>query len=76
MLYHSKDDDTSDEEREWLEAIESGEIEHYEKKKAEKNPTALTARQRRLKHGDEVNWPDRFWPLCDGVFLSASKTEN
>ena len=46
-LHRSKveDDDTSDEEREWLEAVESGDIEEYERRKSEKNPTALTARQ-------------------------------
>lgn len=38
-------DDTSDEEREWLQAVESGDIEEYEKKKSEKNPALLTARQ-------------------------------
>ncbi|KAF6027548.1 hypothetical protein EB796_014143 [Bugula neritina] len=46
-------DDTSDEEREWLQAVESGDIEEYEKKKSEKNPALLTARQRRLLHGGE-----------------------
>lgn len=43
-------EETSDEEREWLEAIESGDIEVYERKKAERNPTLLTARQVHLSH--------------------------
>lgn len=38
-------EDTSDEEREWLDAVESGDIEEYEKKKAERKTTVLTARQ-------------------------------
>ncbi|XP_067930300.1 INO80 complex subunit B-like isoform X2 [Watersipora subatra] len=45
--------DSSDEEREWLDAVESGNIEEYEKQKQKNNPSVLTARQRRRLHGGE-----------------------
>ncbi|KAL3856372.1 hypothetical protein ACJMK2_011140 [Sinanodonta woodiana] len=44
-------DETSDEEREWLEALEKGELDDFGHLKKEKDPSLLTARQRALLHG-------------------------
>lgn len=38
-------DDTSDEEREWLEALEKGELDDNGELKKSKDPSLLTARQ-------------------------------
>ncbi|XP_052268754.1 INO80 complex subunit B-like isoform X2 [Dreissena polymorpha] len=47
-------DDTSDEEKEWLSALEKGELDDYgEISKGKKDPSLMTARQRALKHGTQ-----------------------
>ncbi|XP_052802663.1 INO80 complex subunit B-like [Mya arenaria] len=47
-------DDTSDEEKEWLTALEKGELDDYgEVSKGKRDPTLMTARQRALKHGTQ-----------------------
>lgn len=47
-------DETSDEEKEWLTALEKGELDDYgEVSKGKKDPTLMTARQRALKHGTQ-----------------------
>ncbi|XP_041378746.1 INO80 complex subunit B-like [Gigantopelta aegis] len=44
-------DETSDEEQAWLNALESGELDEFEEKQKQKDPTLLTKRQRALLHG-------------------------
>lgn len=47
-------DDTSDDEKEWLSALEKGELDDYgEISKKKNDPALLTARQRALKHGTQ-----------------------
>ncbi|KAL4234334.1 INO80 complex subunit B [Mactra antiquata] len=47
-------DETSDEEKEWLSALEKGELDDYgEVSKGKKDPSLMTARQRALKHGTQ-----------------------
>lgn len=47
-------DETSDEEKEWLSALEKGELDDYgEISKGKKDPSLMTARQRALKHGTQ-----------------------
>lgn len=47
-------DETSDEEKEWLSALEKGELDDYgEISKGEKDPSLMTARQRAMKHGTQ-----------------------
>lgn len=47
-------DETSDEEKEWLTALEKGELDDYgEVSKGNKDPSLMTARQRALKHGTQ-----------------------
>ena len=38
-------DETSDEEQAWLNALESGELDEFEEKQKQKDPTLLTKRQ-------------------------------
>lgn len=46
-------DDTSDEEKEWLDALEKGTLDDSGAIKKSKDPTLLTARQRALIHGNK-----------------------
>ncbi|XP_069134903.1 INO80 complex subunit B-like [Argopecten irradians] len=48
-----KKEDTSDEEKEWLEALEKGELDDSGMLKKSKDPKLLTARQRALIHGNK-----------------------
>ncbi|XP_033748210.1 INO80 complex subunit B-like [Pecten maximus] len=48
-----KKEDTSDEEKEWLDALEKGELDDSGMLKKSKDPKLLTARQRALIHGNK-----------------------
>ncbi|XP_060075869.1 INO80 complex subunit B-like [Ylistrum balloti] len=48
-----KKEDTSDEEKEWLEALERGDLDDSGMLKKSKDPKLLTARQRALIHGNK-----------------------
>ncbi|XP_013403423.1 INO80 complex subunit B [Lingula anatina] len=45
------DEDTSDEEKQWLDALEKGDLDEYGEVKKNKDPTLMTARQRALREG-------------------------
>lgn len=49
-----KSDDTSDEEKEWLEALEKGTLDDSGMLKRSKDPKLMTARQRALIHGQQA----------------------
>nr|XP_022343381.1 INO80 complex subunit B-like [Crassostrea virginica] len=49
-----KGDDTSDEEKEWLEALEKGTLDDSGMLKRSKDPKLMTARQRALIHGQQA----------------------
>ena len=46
-------DETSDEEKEWLNALEKGELNDYGELSKEKDPTLMTARQVRTNIGKQ-----------------------
>lgn len=48
-----KGEDTSDEEKEWLDALERGDLDDSGMVKKSKSPKLLTARQRALLHGNQ-----------------------
>ncbi|XP_061188799.1 INO80 complex subunit B-like [Saccostrea echinata] len=49
-----KGDDTSDEEKEWLDALEKGTLDDSGMLKRSKDPKLMTARQRALIHGQQA----------------------
>ncbi|XP_046564282.1 INO80 complex subunit B-like [Haliotis rubra] len=46
-------DETSDEEKAWLDALEAGKLDDFEERQKHKDPKLLTARQRALIHGKQ-----------------------
>ena len=61
-----KGDDTSDEEKEWLEALEAGELDDNGELSKKKDPTLLTARQVKYWHIDSYD-SLRFCRIYSGI---------